>query len=209
MVACVAIFGGILFSQKKSNPSSSVTAEPSTHIYGVDPSQAPDPELVVNLTEYGDFECPGCFSYYPIFKQLKEQYKDQITFQFRNFPLTQIHPVAMAAHRAAEAASNQGKFWEMHDIIYERQKSWTGTNTAAQTFRGYAEELNLDMEQYDADVISEKTNAVIQADIKAGQDLRVNSTPTFVLDGQVIELPTSYEQFEQIIKDAIAKKSTT
>ena len=76
----------------------------------------------VTLIEYGDFQCPACQQYYPIFKQIKEKYKDQITVQFRHFPIVSAHQNAMVAHRAAEAASNQGKFWEMHDLLIRKSE---------------------------------------------------------------------------------------
>lgn len=208
LVALVALFGGILFMQRNADQTPEVTADPSTHLFGVNPEEAEDPNVVVNLTEYGDFQCPACGSYYPIVKEVKEKYADQITFQFRHFPIVSSHPNAMAAHRAAEAAANQGKFWEMHDLLYERQQSWTNDSNPASVFRGYAQELGLNMEQYDTDVPSRETNAVIQADIQAGKDLNVQGTPTFILDGKLIESPKSIEEFDQLIEDAIAQKTT-
>jgi len=208
MVACVAVFLGVLYFNRDGENSTSVEAEPSNHIYGVgtDASET-DPENAVTLIEYGDFQCPACQSYYPLLKQLKENYKDQLTFQFRHYPLVAIHPNAMAAHKSAEAAGMQGKFWEMHDLIYEQQEAWKDSSNPAATFSGYAEQLDLDMEQYDADVASAEVNAIIQADIRSGKELNVQGTPAFVLEGELIESPASIEAFEQLIQDAIDKKT--
>lgn len=162
----------------------------------------------VTLVEYGDFQCPACGAYYPIVKEVKAKYGDQITFQFRHFPLSQIHPNAFAAHRAAEAAGLQGKFFEMHDLLYERQQAWSTANNPVDTFNTYAEELGLDMEKFRQDFSSAAVNATINADIKAGQDIGATSTPTFVLNGQKLnELPRDQEGFNQLIEDAIAAQS--
>lgn len=167
---------------------------------------------VVTLTEYADFQCPACASYFPIVSQVKEQFKDKIRFEYMHFPLVQIHPNATAAHRAAQAAANQNKFWEMHDVLYERQQSWKDSTNAAAVFEVYAQELNLDMEKYKADASSSAVIAVINADIEAGKNLGVNSTPTFFIDGKKIEDTTalsSVESFAALIQSAIDAKNPT
>jgi protein-disulfide isomerase len=138
----------------------------------------------VTLIEYGDFQCPSCASYYPVLQEVKDKYGDDITFQFRHFPLTQIHQNAMAAHRAAEAASKQGKFWEMHDLLYERQNLWAQSGNAAQQMEDYATELGLNAEQFKTDYQSSDVNGVINADLAAGNAVGVTGTPTFVLNDQ-------------------------
>ncbi|MCA9343111.1 thioredoxin domain-containing protein [Candidatus Saccharibacteria bacterium] len=159
----------------------------------------------VTLVEYGDFQCPSCGQFFPIVEQVKEQYGDDITFQFRHFPLTQIHQNAMAAHRAAEAASKQGKFWEMHDLLYQRQNLWAQSQNAAGIMEDYATELELNVEQFKTDYQSSEVNAVINADLKAGQEIKVTGTPTFVINGEVVELPNpSLEAFTKLIDEAIA-----
>ncbi|MDZ7786353.1 MAG: DsbA family protein [Candidatus Saccharibacteria bacterium] len=205
-----AVFAGILFMQRsdESEPANSASAQPTSHYYGLNPEEAEDPDSVVTLTEYGDFQCPACASYYPLVKQIAEKYKNDIAFEFKNFPIVSNHPNAMAAHRAAEAAGLQGKFWEMHDMLYQQQQSWSNAGNPAGTFRSYAESLELDMERYDTDVSSREVNAAIQEDMQQGEDLNVQGTPGFVLDGQLIENPRSIEDFERIIEDAIAEKTT-
>src|SRR5690606_17044329 len=112
-------------------------------------------ELKVSLIEYGDFQCPSCASFYPIVRQLKETYNEQVSFVFRHFPLISMHPNAFAASRAAEAAGNQGKFWEMHDKLFETQSSWGQVSVNQQSlFEQYAQELGLDMEKFKTDYAS-------------------------------------------------------
>jgi len=179
-----------------------VQAEPTNHVYGATDAK-------VTLVEYGDFQCPACLRYYPALKQVKEKYKDQITFQFRNFPLTQIHLSAMTAHRAAEAASNQGKFWEMHDLLYERQQVWSQSVSPSSIIEAYAEELGLDLVQYNVDVSGEEEFAAISADIDEGQALGAAGTPTFVLNGEVIESPDpTLEAFSLLIDQALREANS-
>ncbi len=162
----------------------------------------------VTLVEYGDFQCPSCAAYFPILKEVKEKYGDDITFQFRHFPLTQIHPNAMVAHRAAEAASKQNKFWEMHDVLYERQQAWASSNNANQIVEDYAAELGLNIDQFKADYQSSDVNGVINADIAAGNANKVSGTPTFILNGEKIDSPDpSVEAFSKLIDEAIKKQA--
>jgi protein-disulfide isomerase len=173
----------------------------------------------VELIEYGDFQCPACGRFYPIIKQVKEKYGDDLKFTFRHFPLDSIHPNARAAHRAAEAAGLQGKFFEMHDKLYEGQQLWTSESNPYDTLRGYATELGLDMTKFDTDYKSEVVNRAINNDMKAGQALKAASTPTFVLNGTKLDdetmqtvrftegLDIAVEDFSKIIDAEIAKKN--
>ena len=108
----------------------------------------------VTLTEYGDYQCSACKSFYPVTKQVKEKYGDRVRFQFRNLPLTSIHPNAFAGARAAEAADLQGKFWEMHDLLYDNQDpsgqtGWVASkDPLSDYFSKYAEQLGLDMTKF-------------------------------------------------------------
>lgn len=158
----------------------------------------------VTLVEYGDFQCPSCASYFPVLESVKEKYGDRITFQFRHFPLTQIHQNAMAAHRAAEAAAKQDKFWEMHDLLYERQNLWAQSNNAAAIMEDYATELALNVEQFKSDFASAEVNATINADIAAGNEFGISGTPSFVLNGEKIENPEpTIDAFSEVIDTAL------
>lgn len=199
IAAAVLVFVGLIVVNKKDDSSStqSNSTSATNHISGEGSSG-------VTVIEYGDFQCPACFSYFPIFAQLKAEYEGRVTFQFRHFPLVQIHQNAMAAHRAAEAAGLQDKFWEMHDLLYQNQKSWESSNNAAQIFEDYAARLELDLEKYKSDVASTQVNDSIKADLKSGQDLGVTGTPSFAIDGKLIESPNSIEAFRELIDKALA-----
>jgi protein-disulfide isomerase len=205
LVSIIVIFGGIFFYTRSKNTSnggsnSSVQGTVSNHVQGTGTTG-------VTLVEYGDFQCPACGQYYPLLKQVQQKYGDKIVFQFRNFPLVQIHQNAMAASRAAEAAGKQGKYWEMHDALYEQQSSWTSSSSPTAIFEAYAAQLGLNAAQFKTDMESDAVLGTINADIKAGQAYKITGTPTFILDGKKIEeSPRDLAGFEKLINDAIASK---
>jgi protein-disulfide isomerase len=161
----------------------------------------------VTLVEYGDYQCPACGQFYAPVKQVTETYNGKITFQFRNFPLYQIHPNAIAGARAAEAADLQGKYWEMHDMLYENQQSWSQTSDPSAAFAVYAKALGLNVDKFKQDYKGSLVNNRIQADLKEGNRLNVDSTPTFFLDGKKITNPDpTLEAFSKVIDAEIAKK---
>jgi len=203
MTLFAAVFIGLIFVNKKSTTTTTNVEQNTTnHTYG-------NGKKGITLVEYGDFQCPACGNYYVIVKQIKEKYKDDVAFQFRHFPLVSAHQNAMVAARAAEAASNQDKFWEMHDLLYENQNYWSSSSSAVKIFEGYAASLSLDIVRFRQDAASEDANTKIQADFKAGKDAGVTSTPSFILNGKIIENPQSLEAFEKVIEDAIKAKSTS
>ncbi|MEI6480929.1 MAG: thioredoxin domain-containing protein [Candidatus Saccharibacteria bacterium] len=163
----------------------------------------------VQLTEYGDFQCPACGAYHPIVKQVVEKYKNEIQFQFRNFPLQAIHQNARSGARAAEAAARQNKYWEMHDLLYEQQDSWKDSKSPNVIFEGYASQLGLNIAKFKTDFASTEINEMINADFAEGTRLGVDSTPSFFLQGKKItEAPRDVEGFSKLIDQAIknAKK---
>lgn len=195
---CLLALGGLAFMSKKdavdvgSTDATKIIASTDTaigdHVYG-------DKDAKVMLVEYGDFQCPGCGGAYPQLKTIKEKYKSDIAFVFRNFPLTALHPNALAAAAAAEAAGLQGKFWEMHDKLFENQDSWSSA-TADQRdgiFAGYAEELGVNIEQYQTDLRSKKVSEKISRDQALGRKVKVNSTPSIYIGDKLISTDTNTE----------------
>ena len=179
--------------------SGSSSAQPTAHIRGKVDSK-------VNLTEYGDFECPACKAYFPLVDQIVEEYGDRVAFQFRHFPLTQIHANALIASRAAEAAGKQNKFFEFHDILYQQQDNWKTVSDPTSFFEGYATQLSLNIEQFKADLRSSEASDSINADRKVAQDLGSSSTPTFVLNGKRLETnPADLEGFKKLLDEALAQ----
>lgn len=197
----ILIFGGIVFFNKKDANAPATNAQPTSHIKG-------EGKAGVTLVEYGDFECPACGTYYPIVEQVVAKYEDQIEFQFRHLPLIEAHQNALASHRAAEAAGNQNKFWEMYSLLYQNQLAWSRGGSASSTFERYATQLGLNLAQFKTDAASPATNDIINADIAEFRKTKEpKSTPTFFLDGKKIKPQPTVESFSKLIDEAIAKKA--
>jgi len=165
-------------------------------------STAKDEKAV--LVEFLDFECESCRAAYPFIEELRAKHADHLTVVSRYFPLPG-HPNSMTAAVAVEAAAQQGKFEDMYHRLFETQTEWSHTpETQAATFRGYAEDLGLDMAAYDAAVADPATTARVEADKNDGLALGVSGTPTFFLGGEQIS-PSTLEEFEQLIDAAVSK----
>jgi protein-disulfide isomerase len=137
----------------------------------------------VTLEEYGDYQCPPCGLLFPDLKTLEKEYGDQIRFVFRQFPL-QMHQHAFAAAHAAEAAGLQGHFWEMHDMLYQNQLSWSVAEDVRPVFLQYARMLGLDVERFTRDMDSKEVADRVEADIVRGKALGVEGTPTVFINGR-------------------------
>ncbi len=142
------------------------------HIQG--PEDAP-----VTLVEYGDYECPYCGQAYPIVQAIQKEMGDKLRFVFRNFPLSEIHPHAAHAAQLAEAAAARGKFWEMHDSLFEHQKALADFH-----LKDYASEVGLSAEEVMADVKNGTFEGRVREDFMSGVRSGVNGTPTFFINGQ-------------------------
>lgn len=160
----------------------------------------------VVITEYSDFQCPACGYFFPIVEKLKEHYGAQLEVNYRHFPLNS-HQYAALAARAAEAARNQGKFDEMHDMLFENQERWSSSGNPQPTFVNYAKKLGLDIAQFENDINAAETQQKVMEQKQKGVERGVNSTPTFYINGeQVVTLPRTYEQFKALI-DIYMKES--
>jgi protein-disulfide isomerase len=135
-------------------------------------------DAAVTLVEYGDYECPYCGAAYPIVKQVQDGMGERLRFVFRNFPITTSHPHAEEAAEAAEAAAGQGRFWEMHDHLYEHQR-----HLEVDDLVGYAGELGLDVERFREDLAQHRYAERVREDFMSGVRSGVNGTPTFYING--------------------------
>lgn len=153
-------------------------AEPA-HTHG--PANAP-----VKLEEFGDFECPPCGLFHPILIQMEEEFGDKLHVTFREFPLVPTHQHALAAASAAEAAGLQGKFWEMHHMIYDHQKEWSKQFDVRPIFEGYAKQIGIDVDRFKKDVDSDAVANRIMQDGKRGHSMGVKGTPTVFINGREV-----------------------
>jgi protein-disulfide isomerase len=157
-----------------------------------------NPNALLELVEYGDYECPYCGRAYPIVKDIKQQLGNDIQFVFRNFPLSKIHPHAFSAAVATEAAGLQGKFWEMHDIVFENQK----TLDAEDVFL-FANTLGLDIERFKNDIQQRSLTDKVEKDFESGMRSGVNRTPTFFINGEKFEGEWGGDNLLQYLKNIL------
>jgi len=167
-----------------------------------DHAQGPKDAPLV-LVEYGDYQCPYCGQAYYIVKQLQQALQDELRFVFRNFPLSQIHPDAVSAARAAEAAALQGKFWGMHDTLYENQD-----NLDLESLLEYAAELDLDVSKFITDMGSRQVEQHIANDFQGGVRSGVNGTPTFFVNGFRYDGDWSYPSLLNTLQAVLAHLPT-
>ena len=159
----------------------------------------------ITLVEYSDFQCPACATYQTMTKQLFSEFQNDIAFTYRHFPLRTIHKNADLAAQAAEAAGLQGKFWEMHDIIFENQTEWAGNKDPMNNFIKYAQALEINIEQFKTDINSKTVKEKVEKDYQDSISLGLNSTPTFFLNGEKLQNPANYDEFKTLIQAAITK----
>lgn len=152
-------------------------------------------QAAIKLVEYGDYQCPYCGTAYPIIKEIQSTFGDQVLFIFRNFPLQESHRYANIAAQAAEAAGKQGKFWEMHDAIFENQQQLN-----EDFLEDLAEKLGLDMEQFEQDLNSEEISNKVEDDFESGVRSGVNGTPSFFINGSKFD--GGAEDLLQVLKES-------
>jgi protein-disulfide isomerase len=151
----------------------------SPHIRG-------NPDAPVTLEEYGDFQCPPCSMFAAFLGQLEKEYESRLRVVFRNFPLA-MHQHAREAALAAEAAGLQGHFWEMHDVLYREQDTWSKASNVRELFESYAGTIGLDLDKFKSDMDSEQTKARVDADRQRGESLGIQTTPTLFINNQPLE----------------------
>ena len=199
LVAGIAAF--MVFGRKKTNDSnnafvatpaqvsvSAATPLPQASPTATIPIEKPNVKVSspVVLEEYGDYQCPPCGLLYPVLKDIEHEYGKQLQIVFHHFPLTKIHKNAMNAARAAEAARNQGKFWEMHDRLYRNQNAWKDLDDPRPMFIQYARDLGLNTDRFTRDLDSPDVEQRIAADMQKGTSIGITGTPTLIIDGNML-----------------------
>jgi protein-disulfide isomerase len=193
-VIVVVVLGGLVVYSRSVNPPIDVSNVDTNSIIAASDQNGNIADHVegsanakVTLIEYGDFQCPYCGEAYAPLRTVISTYGDKIAFVFRNFPLTTIHPNARAAAGVAEAAGLQGKYWEMHDLLYKNQSAWTDVSTTERdsVFKNFAEQLGMDINKYNADLSNgaKVVNKKIAFDQALAKKIDVSATPTFYLNG--------------------------
>ena len=170
-----------------------VPANPTDHAFG--PSHAQ-----VTLVEYGDFECPNCKQAAPAAKLLLKHFSGRVRLVWRQFPLEEVHPHALQAALASEAAAAQGKFWPMHDLLFDNQQ-----HLKVPQLRAYAERLELDMVRYDADMADTVYLQRVREDMESGMRSGARATPTFFLNGAIADVSGGMQRLFESVEAALRR----
>ncbi len=179
------------------NDSATLTPPVSGRDHIAGPADAP-----LTLVEYGDYQCPYCGAAYPVTKRVQKSLGKNLRFVFRNFPLTQAHPYAMIAAEAAEAAALQGKFWEMHDLIYENQ-----ADLEPDILPTWAEAVGLDLRAFGTAIKQGEVTKRIREDRASGIRSGVNGTPCFFINGTRYDAAPDYDSLRAVLEEQLSKQS--
>jgi protein-disulfide isomerase len=166
-------------------------------VQSYDHTRGPD-HAGVTVVEFGDFECPNCKQAAPAVKLLLERFDERVRYAFRHFPLAEVHPHAMMAAQAAEAASGQGQFWQMHDLLFENQ-----THLKAQHLHSYAERLGMDMARYTAEMDDEIYLQRVREHMDSARHSGVRGTPTFFVNGRVLDVSFGLRALFDAVEEAL------
>ena len=200
----IVIVGGIFLVSMQANPSKGVTINKDILIRP-DSKQIVGKNSKITVVEFADYECPSCAALYPVLKKLLGDEGDKITFVYRNFL---IHSGSMQAALAALAAGEQGKYWEMHDILFEKQDEWSAAANDKDRgvfFEKYATLLGLDIAKYKTNIADPKFTDIVNRDQSDGTSMNVSATPTVIVNGSKLVIGAlSYDAFNKIVDDEIA-----
>lgn len=161
------------------------------------------PHASVAVVEYGDFECPNCKQAAPAVKMLLEHFKGRIRFAYRNFPLEEVHPHALAASEAAECAGAQERFWPMHDLLFDSQP-----HLKLPQLRSYADRLQLDMPRYDLEMDDHVYLQRVREHMQGGRESGVRATPTFFVNGKVKDVSFGMRSLFDAVEAALRRKTS-
>jgi protein-disulfide isomerase len=206
IVLAVGVAAGAAVFLSRNADSSPENAASPTHVEvkgGVHFRGPERPQLT--LVEFGDYQCPSCGAYHPFVKEILSRYPQKLRLEFHHYPLISIHPNSMAAAIAAEAAGEQGHYWEMHDALFEHQQEWAGSPNAQEQFVSLAGRLGMDTNKFTQSMKSPVLQERILKDVAQAQDLKVQAVPTFFINGEQTHIKLSMEDFVQVIEDHLRK----
>lgn len=215
-VATVAILAGLIFLSKQDKIDLSNIDEKKVitkEMLADTDSGLPDnlkgaKDSKVVLVEYGDYSCSGCAALDSKIQPVIKKYEKDVAFVFRHFPLTSMHPNSLIAATYAEAAGLQGKYWDMHEVLFENYQAWAslGVNEREQKLQEYAKEVKLDIEKLKKDISDERISKKIDFDMQLGRKISVNATPTVFLNGEklgeeVSDMNKLEDKLDKVIKE--------
>jgi protein-disulfide isomerase len=184
-----------------------LTGNPATEAASVNQDYADDitfgpPDAAVVFLEYADFQCPACATYSTVLNPLREEFKDDVLFVFRFYPLSN-HEYGMISSQVAYAAFLQGKFWEMHDLLYENQEQWVESADPSPYFDQYAAAIGLDMDRFHEDALAQSTIDLIVRQKTEAVEGGVDHTPYFFLNGTTVQPRVDEKEFRTLIEEQL------
>lgn len=194
-VVFALLIGGAIWYSAGANDAYNAGVEVKAHTKG-------NPDATVKLVEYSDFQCPACAQFHGVVKEIVDEYGDRLSFEYRHFPLSQIHRLAEPAARAAEAAGQQGKFFEFHDLLFVNQGTWSNSTNPAQFFLQYANEVGLDIDEFTRMQRSSILRNHVQSQFAEARAFGFSGTPSFLLNGEPMQFE-SFDEFRAQIINAI------
>jgi protein-disulfide isomerase len=204
-VALITLWGLIALVDSSSTSSTSQIGTPKA-VSDQDITLGNIDKAKVILIEYADFQCPACSISASFVRKLNKEFGNSLLIVYRFFPLTNIHQNSMPSAQAAFAAHKQDKFWEMSELLYQNQDLWAEDQNAQKIFTDYAKKINLNIDQFTKDYNADSTKKFINAEGDEGLSIGINSTPSFFVNGKLIQNPQDYEAFKQIIQNEINNK---
>lgn len=195
----IAVAGAVFLSRRPAQVSETSAASRADVKPGGGHLRGPE-AAKVTLVEFGDYQCPSCGAYAPVVLEVLRRYPQQVRLEFHHFPLISIHPFAMTAAMAAEAAGEQGRFWEMHDMLFDHQQIWSQSRNPEPDFLSYAARVGLNQNAFMQAMRSPQLQDRILQDVVRARDAKIDSVPAFFIDGQRIRPELSVDDFVNIIE---------
>ena len=211
IVLAIAVAGGAAWYMGKHPASPDATSASSASASSSTPAPSGGGRVrgqntaPVTLVEFGDYQCPTCGYYAPIVQEVLRRYPAQLKLEFHHYPLVGVHQWAMAAALAAESAGDQGKFWEMHDLIYDHQEQWSKSQNAESDFLAFAGQLGLNSNQFMQSTRSPEVKQRVLQDVVRAREGKLDSTPTFFINGDKVSLPVTADELSRQIQDHLKK----
>lgn len=203
IVAGVAVaIGTAVFLTRPETPVAETSAAPTLDTKGHFRGPA---DAAITLVEFGDYQCPSCGVYHPVVSEVLRRYPTQVRLQFRHYPLISIHQNAMMAAMAAEAAGQQGRYWDMHDMLFEYQQSWAESPNPEPEFLSFANHLGLDPNKFMQSMRSPDLQQRVLDDVVQAREAKVDAVPAFFIKGQRVHPRLSVEDFAGILDAELQK----
>jgi protein-disulfide isomerase len=209
IILAVGVAAGAAVYLSRGSDETATTSDAPTHadIKGGGHFRGPvsGEKAELTLVEFGDYQCPSCGAYHPLVKEILNRYPKQLRLEFHHYPLISIHPNSMAASMAAEAAGEQGHYWEMHDALFEYQMQWANSPNPEAMFIAMASRIGLNQNAFMQALRSPELQQRILKDVERAQEAKIDAVPTFFINGERQHIKLSMDDFVQTVESHLHK----